>query len=174
MPPTVACGTATCKAVTIPIQNFTIPACCADAATNHCGLDATPLAVFGATFTQTCQPLAQPGTLDAECTDSPTIVVQGTNLPPLPGCCRPSGTCGYQLDKVAGLFQIGLGCVDSAPFLDGGPPVSCGNAAGGESGAGQGGSAGDTSLAGAGPGQGGTAGEASGTAGESAGGAAGS
>jgi hypothetical protein len=58
-----------------------------------------------------------------------------------PGCCRAGGTCGYQLDTIGGLFRLGLGCVDSTPFLEGGAPLSCG--ATGSAGAGQGGGAGE-------------------------------
>lgn len=64
-----------------------------------------------------------------------------------PGCCRPTGQCGYLLDSIADIFPLGLGCVDSSPFLDGGAPLGCGDKAGGEGG-----------MGGAGPG-GGASGE---------------
>jgi hypothetical protein len=67
----------------------------------------------------------------------------------LPGCCRPDHICGYQLDKVGGLFQVGLGCVDATPFLDGGTPQSCGDlgAAGAAGDGGSAGAGGDSSAA---------------------------
>jgi hypothetical protein len=43
-----------------------------------------------------------------------------------PGCCTPNGVCGYDLDRVGGFISLGLGCVDSTPFADGGIAVTCG------------------------------------------------
>jgi len=129
--------------------NVAIAGCCADAKTSHCGLDSSELAMFGATFSEPCQPLAQPGTADASCPLSAKAPVQGTGLEiQLPGCCRPDHTCGYQLDKVGGLIQVGLGCVDATPFLDGGTPQSCGDigAAGAGGADGSAGAAGDSSA----------------------------
>jgi len=157
----VSCGAKACDAVVIPIQNFTIPACCADAASNHCGLDSSVLSMFGPTFTDACQPLAQPGTLDASCPDSPKAPVAGTALTiAFPGCCRQNRTCGYQLDSIGGIFPLGLGCVDSAPFLDGGSPAPCGDVgAGGAGGAAGDGSGGAPAAGAAGESSGGTAGD---------------
>jgi len=50
------------------------------------------------------------------------------------GCCRPTGSCGYMLDKIAGAIELGLGCVESEPFLDGGSSESCDPEGGGGSG----------------------------------------
>jgi hypothetical protein len=140
----VTCGAETCKSVTIAIPGasaLSIPGCCSDASSNTCGLDSTFLAMFGPTFPVACQPLAQPGMLDAACPDSPMTPVTGTSLSiHFPGCCRAGGTCGYQLDTIGGLIHLGLGCVDSTPFLEGGAPLSC---ATGSAGAGQGGGAGE-------------------------------
>lgn len=126
-----------------------IPACCSDADSNTCGLDSTFLGMFGPTFPVACQPLAQPGVPDTSC---PNRVAPIPNMPTLSltiqGCCRAGGTCGYDLNKLAGLFTIGLGCVDSTPFLDGGAPQSCGDS--GMAGAGQGGAAGEGSTGAAG------------------------
>jgi hypothetical protein len=159
----VACGNSSCKAVTLTIPGqpaLVIPACCSDAGSNTCGLDTTFLSMFGPTFPVACQPLAQAGTPDTTC---PARIAAIPNMPadtfPIAGCCRAGGTCGYDLNKLVGIFPIGLGCVDSAPFLDGGSPQSCG----------------DSGMAGAGPGagQGGAAGEGStGAAGETAAGGA--
>jgi len=125
--------------------------------------------MFGPTFPDACQPLAQPGEPDASCPDSPMQAVSGSALViAFPGCCRPNHTCGYQLDTIGGFVPLGLGCVDSSPFLDGGTPTACGDlGAGGSAGAGASGGAGEEPAAGA-------AGKASGgAAGDSAGGAAG-
>jgi hypothetical protein len=53
-----------------------------------------------------------------------------------PGCCRPNGMCGYDLDRIGGFISLGLGCVDSTPFADGGTPMTCGANVTGEGGAG--------------------------------------
>ena len=124
----VPCGSSVCAGVVVPIQNFVIPGCCANPDTSQCGLDSTVLATFGPTFPEACQPLHQPGDRTAACADSPVTPVEGTTFTiQFPGCCRPTGTCGYDLDSIAGLVPLGLGCVDSAPFLDGGAPVECGD-----------------------------------------------
>ncbi|MEO7032628.1 MAG: hypothetical protein ABI548_02275 [Polyangiaceae bacterium] len=137
-PPPIACGKATCTAVLIPVAaGFAIPPCCADAAANSCGLDSSVLASFGPTFPEACQPLAQPGVEDKACPDSVATPVAGTGLMlSFHGCCRPTGQCGYLLDDLGGVIPLGLGCVDSSPFLDGGAPASCGDNAGGEGGVG--------------------------------------
>ena len=154
----VACGSQSCAGVQIPLDGFSpIPACCADAKTSHCGLDTSALSMYGAMFSEACQPLAQPGTPDATCPSSPSTSAGDTGLAiTLPGCCRANHTCGYQLDKVLGIFQVGLGCVASEPFLDGEAPQPCGEpgtaGAGGDSGGGAGGESsaagGDSSAAG--------------------------
>jgi hypothetical protein len=152
--PTLACGTSTCTSVPIAIPNapaLTIDACCSDADTNHCGLDSSFLAMFGPTFPVACQPLDQPGTLDPSCPDSPKTPVTGTQQTIyFPGCCRANGSCGYQLDTLGGIFRLGLGCVDSTPFLDGGTPQACGDSggAGGASAAGGAGVSGGAGAAG--------------------------
>ena len=114
--PPVSCGTASCEGVSF--QSFVIPACCADSKTDHCGLDSTVLSMADPTFADACQPRDQPGTLDANCPDSPETPVAGTGLAiAFKGCCRPNRTCGYMLDKILGIVPLGLGCVDSAPAV---------------------------------------------------------
>jgi hypothetical protein len=128
----------------LPVLDLPVQGCCADEATSQCGLDASVLQMFGPTFSETCQPLAQPGAADPACPDSPATPVEGTGLSiSFPGCCRPDHVCGYRLDTVGGVLQLGLGCVDSSPFLDGATAQSCGEL--GAAGAG-----GDSSGAGAG------------------------
>lgn len=125
----VTCGKKTCKGVVIQAANFTIPACCSDAETSRCGIDSSVLAMFGPTFSEPCQPLDQPGTPDDSCPKSQKTPISGTQLTvEFPGCCRPDHTCGYELDTIGGFIPLGLGCVDSSPFLDGGSPASCGEA----------------------------------------------
>ncbi|HEX3774206.1 MAG TPA: hypothetical protein VHV51_07050 [Polyangiaceae bacterium] len=154
-PESVSCGTATCNADTLTIPSeppFVIPACCSDATANACGLDSSFLAMFGPTFAVACQPVNQPGTLDKACPNSAPSPVPNTSLTiSFPGCCRENGTCGYELDNIGGLpnLHIGLGCVDSSPFLEGGAPTPCGgNAQAGAGGEGPTGSAGASGSAG--------------------------
>ena len=147
----VACGAKTCASQTLSIPGappLTLAACCSDASTGVCGLDTTFLSMFGPSFPDPCQARDQPGPRDAACPDSTSTPVQGTPYSiSFHGCCRAeTGTCGYDLSKVVDIFPLGLGCVDSAPFLEGGAPLPCGDSAG--AGAGQGGAAGDTSVPG--------------------------
>jgi hypothetical protein len=146
----VACGSMMCQSETLSIPGappLTLAACCSDAATSLCGLDTTFLSMFGPSFADPCQARDQPGSRDVACPDSTKTPVQGTPYSiSFHGCCRAdTGTCGYDLAKVVDIFPLGLGCVDSAPFLEGGAPLSCG----GLGGAGQGGAGGETSVAGA-------------------------
>lgn len=129
MPEPIACGDLTCDPLTLPFPPNYAAACCA--AGNVCGIDASPLEAYGAMFSDPCQPLHQPGSADPTCPKSPPIAVtiDSANLMlTFPGCCHTdTNTCGYDLDKLGGLFTLGFGCVDSAPFLDGGTPSPCGS-----------------------------------------------
>jgi len=150
----VACGSKVCASQTLSIPTappLTLAACCSDASSSTCGLDTTFLSMFGPSFANPCQARDQPGSRDTACPDSTSTPVQGTAYSiSFHGCCRAeTGTCGYDLAKVVDIFPLGLGCVDSAPFLEGGSPLPCGDT--GTAGAGQGGAAGQsqTSTAGA-------------------------
>lgn len=124
----ISCGSNTCEGVEVPFGGYPpLEPCCA--ADDACGLDSTFLASFNITFSEACQAKNQPGILGQGCPDSATPMIPGftVELPPFPGCCRlDTHTCGYQLDSlVATLVKVDLGCVDSAPFLDGGMPAEC-------------------------------------------------
>lgn len=128
-PGPITCGENTCKPLSLPPPN-TAAACCTP--DNECGIDSTPLAAYGVMFADACQPKNQPGELDDSCPESPEIMVPTSNgslpLDGFKGCCHTdTHTCGYMLDKLGGLFDLGFGCVDSAPFLDGGTPSPCGS-----------------------------------------------
>jgi hypothetical protein len=140
----VPCGAKMCDSQTLSIPGqppLVLPACCSDEATGTCGLDTGLLSMYGPSFPTRCQPRDQPGKLDSTCPSSTPTPVQGTQLTiSFEGCCRTdTKTCGY--GKLLGIFSLGLGCVDSSPFLDGGSPAACGEGAGG-----QGGQAGDSST----------------------------
>jgi len=120
---------------------------------DSCGLDTTLIGALGVMFEEACQPRDQPGTLDPECPGTESVMVDGGFTIQFPGCCRPNGQCGYMADQISlipGLpgIMLELGCVDSAPFLEGGTPEACG------SGSGAGGAGGEAGM----PGVGGTAG----------------
>ncbi len=123
----IECGSNSCDGAKIALGGFDpLVPCCADG--DACGLDSSFLADYGVSFEQTCQAKDQPGVLGQGCPDSPPLSVPNSTVmvPPLKGCCRTeSETCGYQLDKLLGLIDVGLGCVDSSPFLDGGTAESC-------------------------------------------------
>jgi hypothetical protein len=123
----ISCGSDTCEGVEIPIKGYApLEPCCAEG--NACGLDSTFLASFGISFSEACQAKNQPGVLGQGCPDSAAPMIPGlaVEIPPFAGCCRlDTHTCGYQLDKLLSLITVDLGCVDSAPFLDGGMPAEC-------------------------------------------------
>ena len=132
----IECGPLKCDPVILPQGYPPIEACCT--ANNECGLDGAPFEQYGAHFTDPCQPLDQPGDLDSECGSSPPVPTEGFGDLTFPGCCTPEGRCGYMLNTAFGIIQLGLGCVDAEPFLDGGVPASCSKGPGGPGGAGGG------------------------------------
>jgi len=151
----IECANLMCDPLLLPIPGAPpVEACCTP--DDACGLDSSVLEAFGPTFEEPCQPRDQPGVLDTSCPNSTSAMIEGGLTIEFPGCCRANGSCGYMLDTLFGVYEIGLGCVDSAPFLDGGTPAACGDGSGGAPGAG------------GTPGGGGTPGEggASGTPGE--------
>jgi hypothetical protein len=135
-PSAIECGATTCEPQ--PILDTALPACCAP--NGACGIDASALGEYGPAFEEPCQERDQPGALDPGCPASAATEVPDSGFPPIsfPGCCRPDeGRCGYMVQSVFGLITIGLGCVDSEPFLDGATPMPCDpNAPGGSAGAG--------------------------------------
>ncbi|HEV8548696.1 MAG TPA: hypothetical protein VGQ57_06710 [Polyangiaceae bacterium] len=137
---TIQCGANSCDGQALANIFDPLKPCCAEG--DACGLDSTFLSQYGVMFSETCQLRDQPGVPGAGCPDSAELHVPGQTLvlDPLKGCCRTAThTCGYQLDSIVnGLIPIGLGCIDSSPFLDGGTATSC-DPAGGEAGGGAGG-----------------------------------
>jgi len=130
----ISCGSNTCEGVEIPVAEYPpLEPCCTD--DDACGLDSTFLEAFGISFSEACQAKNQPGVPGHGCPDSATPMFPGlTDIPPFAGCCRlDTHTCGYQLDSLLTIIKVDLGCVDSAPFLDGGAAAECdpGDGAGG-------------------------------------------
>jgi hypothetical protein len=129
-PGPIECSGRSCQPLVLPGAFPPVAACCTEA--GQCGLDANFLAENGANVTEFCQARDQPGEVDSACPASAPVAAPNTTLTfTFKGCCRAeTGTCGYLLDRAAGLIEIGLGCVDSSPFLDGEAPLPCGGAAG--------------------------------------------
>jgi hypothetical protein len=122
---TTECGGEICAGVDLVKGFDPIKPCCAEG--DVCGLDASFLASYGPMFSEPCQAHDQPGEDGHGCPDSPKLMVPGSafTLDPFKGCCRTeTKTCGYRLDTLL-VFDVSLGCVDSAPFLDGGAPPDC-------------------------------------------------
>lgn len=141
------CGGTQCDALDLPFPDAPpVSACCPDGEeVASCGLDSSGLEMLGVSFEDPCQPLDQPGEADEACPDSPSVSIPDTPISGITfvGCCREeTHSCGYLVNDVLGILQVGLGCVDSAPFLDGGAPESCESSAGGAGGAAGGGAGG--------------------------------
>jgi hypothetical protein len=130
----VECGGLVCDEVTLPGTYPPIKACCA--ANETCGLDGTQFEMYGAHFTDPCQPRDQPGELDPDECEASTPVETDFGMLSFPGCCTLAGRCGYMINTAFNLVQLHLGCVDAEPFLDAGVPPSCTPGAGGGGGAG--------------------------------------
>lgn len=103
-PASAACGSVTCEGVTT--DYFPLDGCCADEATEQCGLIIPPPIGTGS-----CVAKDQPGDLDSSCDEFELSV--GPLKIDLPGCCTPEGTCGYSTDgTLLDSLGIALGCVN--------------------------------------------------------------
>lgn len=124
-PSTKMCGAETCESSQAALVYYVDPCC---AANDACGLDTTFLSLVGAKFTDTCQAHDQPGTDEGSCPDATglTVPYNGSDIDvdSFPGCCRPDGTCGVEVNEVTSngflpIASLGLGCVEAAPFFGG-------------------------------------------------------
>jgi hypothetical protein len=144
----ISCGDVQCDGLSVGIPGApSAEPCCIedDEGNDACGLSTDVLNDFGAMLPAMCQPLDGAGEPDESCPITQEIEIPGTGLFfSFPGCCLPSGTCGYFLDSAAGVFQLGLGCVDASMFPEAPEPTSCSpsGGAGGTGGMGAGGQAG--------------------------------
>lgn len=161
---TKMCGADDCTSAKVgPVY---VDPCCD--ATDTCGLNTGFLSLVGATFKDVCQAHDQAGDPDDTCPEASGLVVPFemggqqvmVAIDAFPGCCRPNGTCGVVVDKIAtkglALADFSLGCVDAAPFMKG--KVNTCGASGGTGGAGGAGGAAPTSSGGAPGGAGGAGG----------------
>ena len=139
-PASAECGGMTCEGLSFGLPDLqNADACCPEGDDEPaCGLDTTPLEDFEFTIPTACQPRNSPGELDEDCPESPPLSFSNISFM-FPGCCLPTGKCGYMLDSVAGIIPVGLGCIDATEFLeDQEEPPDCtpADGAGGEGGAG--------------------------------------
>jgi hypothetical protein len=118
----IECAGRVCNSAVLPQGYPPIEACCAEG--DACGLDGAPFEEYGLVFEDSCQARDQPGDLDLDCPRSMPVPTDFGDLD-FPGCCTPAGLCGYLVDSAFGFISIGLGCVESTPFLDGGTPEPC-------------------------------------------------
>jgi hypothetical protein len=169
-PSTIPCAESCDSARVGALGQFVhIDPCCAGAE-EACGLNTQFLDQTGATFGESCQPKNQPGELDESCpaTAAGSVPFGAIMVPlnPFPGCCRPNGTCGVQVNEIVVMIgpepssvgDLSLGCVDAEPFFPGVDPVPCGDGAGGGGNAGAGGAPGAGGADGAGGASGGASG----------------
>ena len=115
-------------------------ACCPDDSSDEpCGIKTDFLEEYDVHLDRECQPLNSPGEFDPECPESPPLMPNPSiTLPGFPGCCLPSGKCGFLLDEaLLGAVQLNLGCIDSRelPNPDFDDPPDCDPAPAGAGGA---------------------------------------
>lgn len=129
-PRSTMCGGMLCEGLELEVLNLQTDACCPDDPdVDPCGVRTEFLEMYDITLERECQPLNSPGELDENCPDSPPLMPNDTiSLPGFPGCCLPSGKCGFLLDEaLLGAVQLNLGCIDSRelPNPDFDDPPDC-------------------------------------------------
>lgn len=134
-PQSAMCDGMLCEGLALDILSLQTDACCPDDPdVDPCGVRTEFLEMYDITLDRECQPLNSPGELDENCPDSPPLMPTDTlSLPGFPGCCLPSGKCGFLLDEaLLGAVQLNLGCIDSRelPNPDFDDPPDCDPGAG--------------------------------------------
>lgn len=129
-PQSAMCGGMLCEGLELEVLNLKTDACCPDdPEVDPCGVRTEFLEMYDITLDRECQPLNSPGELDEDCPESPPLMPSDTiSLPGFPGCCLPSGKCGFLLDEaLLGAVQLNLGCIDSRelPNPDFDDPPDC-------------------------------------------------
>lgn len=140
-PQSMMCDGMLCEGLELEVLDLQTDACCPDdPAVDPCGVRTEFLERYNIDLDRECQPLNSPGELDENCPDSPPLMPNDTlSLPGFPGCCLPSGKCGFLLDEaLLGAVQLNLGCIDSRelPNPDFDDPPDCDPGASGSAGAG--------------------------------------
>ena len=115
----VSCGGEQCEGYVIPTAAFMIPlpACCSTEPAGECGVDVGQVGALVGLTGVSCEPLNRPGSVSAAWTQSPifsnALLAQaneeGSSEVIFPGCCLPSGECGYAL--ITSLLSFG--CIEA-------------------------------------------------------------
>lgn len=140
-PQSVMCDDTLCEGLSLGIPGGPeTDACCPeDSPDEPCGVRTEFLEAYDIDLGRECQPLNSPGEFDADCPASPPLMPNDSlSLPGFPGCCLPSGKCGFLLDEaLLGAVQLNLGCIDSRelPNPDFDDPPDCAPGAPGAGGA---------------------------------------
>ena len=104
-------------------------ACCPDdPSVDPCGVETEFLEEYDINLMRDCQPLNSPGELDDSCPESPPVMVAGALSFTFPGCCLPTGKCGFHMDSILnGAITLNLGCIDATelPNPDFDDPPDC-------------------------------------------------
>lgn len=104
-------------------------ACCPnDSSVDPCGIETEFLEEYDIDLMRDCQPLNSPGELDESCPESPPVTVAGALSFTFPGCCLPTGKCGFHMDSILnGAITLNLGCIDATelPNPDFDDPLDC-------------------------------------------------
>lgn len=129
-PKSTMCDGTLCEGLSLGVGDLQSDACCPeDAPDEPCGIKTDFLEEYGVDLPRECQRLNSPGEFDPECPDSPPLMPNpNITLPGFPGCCLPSGKCGFLLDEaLLGAVQLNLGCIDSRelPNEDFSDPPDC-------------------------------------------------
>jgi len=130
-PESTMCDGTLCEGLSLGIEGLQSDACCPEAVEwdEPCGIKTDFLEQYGVELGRECQPLNSPGEFDPECPESPPLRPnENITLPGFPGCCLPSGKCGFLLDEaLLGAVQLNLGCIDSRelPNEDFSDPPDC-------------------------------------------------
>ncbi|HEU5077084.1 MAG TPA: hypothetical protein VFU02_22995 [Polyangiaceae bacterium] len=130
-PQSVMCDDTLCEGLSLGIPGGPeTDACCPeDSPDEPCGVRTEFLEEYDIDLGRECQPLNSPGEFDANCPESPPLMPNDSlTLPGFPGCCLPSGKCGFLLDEaLLGAVQLNLGCIDSRelPNPDFDDPPDC-------------------------------------------------
>lgn len=141
-PQSMMCDGTLCEGLSLGLgTGLQTDACCPEDSPNEpCGVKTDFLEDYNVQLDRECQPLNSPGEFDEDCPESPPLMPsENISLPGFPGCCLPSGKCGFLLDEaLLGAVQLNLGCIDSRelPNPDFDNPPDCDPGAGGAAGAG--------------------------------------
>jgi len=130
-PQSTMCDGTLCEGLSLGIPDGPqSDACCPeDSPDEPCGIKTEFLEAYDIDLPRECQRLNSPGEFDPECPESPPLMPNpNITLPGFPGCCLPSGKCGFLLDEaLLGAVQLNLGCIDSRelPNPDFADPPDC-------------------------------------------------